>query len=79
MNLNKKTCDSPCHACTDRSAECHSTCERYKEYSKRIEKIREEKRIISEQSDYYAAKYRQCATKSALYKKRNAGKRGRRV
>lgn len=34
---------SPCMNCPDRNEVCHSTCERYKEYARGREAIREKK------------------------------------
>lgn len=31
----------PCHKCPERAAECHTTCERYKEYADKQEQIRQ--------------------------------------
>jgi hypothetical protein len=35
---------SPCYKCSDRSVGCHSVCERYKQYRKEVDKIREQYR-----------------------------------
>lgn len=31
----------PCHKCPERAAECHTTCERYKEYAEKQEQTRQ--------------------------------------
>lgn len=31
----------PCHNCPDRAEGCHATCERYKEYEREREQIRD--------------------------------------
>lgn len=33
----------PCKGCTERNAECHVDCERYKEFQKVVERIRKER------------------------------------
>ena len=33
--------NTPCFQCAERSAECHSTCSRYKEYAEKQEQIRQ--------------------------------------
>lgn len=35
MKLGKK--DVPCYKCTDRDITCHSTCEKYKEFRKKVD------------------------------------------
>lgn len=30
----------PCRGCGDRTAECHATCEKYKDYRKKLEEYR---------------------------------------
>lgn len=33
----------PCKDCPDRTADCHSKCEKYIDYSKEVEKVREQR------------------------------------
>lgn len=33
--------NTPCFQCLDRSAECHATCSRYKEYAEKQEQTRQ--------------------------------------
>lgn len=34
------TTDSPCRNCTERSYNCHSSCERYRQYKDKLEETR---------------------------------------
>lgn len=45
------TLDSPCRGCTDRCMRCHSSCGRYAEYRKELERRRQEHRAVQEQYD----------------------------
>lgn len=42
MSVNFK---SPCYGCTERSAECHSTCDRYKAYTDKCAEVRAERQV----------------------------------
>lgn len=35
---------SPCKDCKDRHPACHGSCDRYKEWKRRLEKVNEERR-----------------------------------
>ncbi len=42
-----KKFNNPCYGCTERTAECHAVCERYKVYSDNCEKLRQKKAEIA--------------------------------
>lgn len=44
---------TPCADCADRKEACHSTCERYKEYSVAIAEMRESRRLGRETDRVY--------------------------
>lgn len=58
---------SPCYGCTDRSAECHSTCERYKVYTAKVEEVRAERAVWNKVRDArgtaYEYSYNKCHNK----------------
>ena len=59
---------SPCKMCVNRSAECHSSCMKYKIYDIYMKKKREERqRSINENADITLAK-------SAIKRKKRCGK-----
>lgn len=43
-----KNRDAPCIGCKDRFPKCHSTCDKFKEFRKNVDELREEI-----QKDYY--------------------------
>lgn len=49
----------PCRNCDDRTIDCHTYCEKYKEYQKAVERIRKE-RIKQKQKE-------SCSFRSAYY------------
>lgn len=49
--LYKSNKQPPCRNCEERSAECHSTCERYKEWSAEERKVKNE--IYKNKVKYY--------------------------
>ena len=44
---------APCNICNERTAECHSTCERYKQFEVENRKLRERKLQESINNGYY--------------------------
>lgn len=36
--------DSPCHNCSDRVAGCHATCEKYKEFQRELQEMKDKER-----------------------------------
>lgn len=48
---------SPCMNCPDRCYKCHSSCEKYKTYTDKIQELNK-KRRADDFNDYYCEKYR---------------------
>ena len=42
----------PCKNCNERNIECHSHCEKYKEYQKQNEELKEKRRLQREADVY---------------------------
>lgn len=42
----------PCKDCSERSAECHSTCDKYREFQKQNEELKEKRRLQREADVY---------------------------
>ena len=61
----------PCYKCEDRHAECHSSCEKYREYSDRNKMARKKDRLNKAAADYHA---NQTVSKADAYSK-HTGKR----
>lgn len=55
--------DSPCKTCTDRTAECHGSCERYKSWKGEYEKWKAEKHKYDVE-EYIMRDYTKQKTKS---------------
>ncbi len=43
-----KQFSNPCYGCTERTAECHADCEKYSEYSRNCEELRQKKAMIAQ-------------------------------
>lgn len=49
---------APCKGCKERTAECHGKCERYKEFQKEMEKVKENRKNDSiRRSTMFRPKY----------------------
>ena len=44
--------DSPCHHCEDRSRGCHSVCERYAEFQRKNEEIKNARKEYKNLKNY---------------------------
>lgn len=42
----------PCKDCSERSAECHSLCDKYREFQKQNEELKEKRRLQRETDVY---------------------------
>ena len=49
---------APCKNCTDRKLGCHATCEKYQEFNKQQEQIRQNRFDAYKKEEYFIGKRR---------------------